>query len=148
MIRICETTAEGLPEAEAILNKPAEVCPVQWASEVAHAAYESTCGRGTMCRDGMHQMFLIIDDITGDKGTIEDLDLLQKLCDVIITANDCEKSQKAAQLVKDSLTNHYDDWSAHLLRKRCKAGVCAAFPKPVVPAAASEDGATRRRRRG
>jgi NADH:ubiquinone oxidoreductase subunit F (NADH-binding) len=147
MIRICDMTAAGLPEAEAILNKPAEVCPVQWAAEVAEKAYQTSCGRGTMCRDGMHQLALIITDITRDKGTIDDLELLQKLLDVIIVSNDCELSQTAAKLIKASLDTHYDDWSAHILRKRCKAGVCAAFPKPVV-VAASEDGTTRRRRRG
>jgi NADH-quinone oxidoreductase subunit F len=147
MIRICETTAAGLPEAEAILNKPDDVCPVQWAAEVAQKAHQGTCGQGTMCRDGVHELFLIIDDITKDKGTIEDLELLQKLCDVITVANDCELSQKAAKLVKASMDAHYEDWSAHILRKRCKAGVCAAFPKPVVVAPAA-DGETRRRRRG
>lgn len=146
MIRICEMTADNLPSESEIVNKPDSVCPVRWAADVCNTARLATCGKGVFCRDGLRQLYLIAEDIASDKGSLEDIDLLNRLCDNIMRGNDCELSYKAAKLMKLSLTNYEAEWKAHILRKRCKAGVCQAFAKnaPVV-APAAEGG---RRRRG
>ncbi len=129
MIKNCAKTAEILPSIDEILNKADDVCPVQWAVSVVELAMKNSCGRGTFCRDGLKQLYLIGKDITLNKGTMEDIELLQELCRTMYIAADCELSGKAVELFQTSLTNHYNDWTAHVLRKRCKAGACAGMAK-------------------
>jgi hypothetical protein len=127
MIKNCAKTAEILPSVDEILNKAEDVCPVQWAVSVAEKAMRESCGKGTFCRDGLKQLYLIGKDITLDKGTMEDIELLQELCGTMLIAADCELSGKCVELYKASLDNHYNDWTAHVLRHRCKAGACAGM---------------------
>lgn len=124
MKKICEVTAESLPSVEEIIHKGEDVCPVQWAANVARIAHEQVCGHGTFCRDGLYQLYLIPEDIVKGRGAVEDLDMLKNCCDLIITANECELSVKTAQFVKTSLETHYDEWYDHITRKRCKAMLC------------------------
>ena len=127
MIKNCDMTAAGLPGVEEILNKPEDVCPVQWAAAVAHQAHQSTCGHDVFCRDGLNQLYLIMEEITNDRGTTEDLDLLAELCDTMLTGAGCELSYKAVELVKASLDNYGEEWRAHIVRKKCSAFQCKPF---------------------
>ena len=129
MIMNCAKTADILPSVDEILNKADSVCPVQWAVGVAELAMKNSCGKGTFCRDGLKQLYLIGKDITLDKGTMEDIELLQELCETMYIAADCELSGKAVELFRTSLQQHYNDWTAHVLRHRCKAGACTNMKK-------------------
>lgn len=146
MIKNCDKTAELLPSVDEILNKADDVCPVKWAVDAAETAMRNSCGKGTFCRDGLKQLYLIGRDITLNKGSMEDIELLQELCTNMLPAADCELSARCIELFKASLDNHYNDWTAHILRKRCKAGQCEGFPKPAAVGAAAAGG--RRRARG
>ena len=125
MIMNCAKTAEILPSIDEILNKADDVCPVQWAVNVAETAMKNTCGKGTFCRDGLKQLYLIGKDITLDKGTMEDIELLQEL------------SGRCVELYRTSRETYYTDGTAHVLRHRCKAGVCANMKKGGAGAASA-----------
>ena len=137
MIKNCAKTAEILPSIDEITNKADSVCPVKWAVDAVELAMKNTCGKGTFCRDGLKQLYLIGKDITLNKGTMEDIELLQELCQTMYIAADCELSGRAIELFKTSLELHYNDWTAHVLRKRCKAGVCAGMAKGGAGSAAA-----------
>ncbi len=126
MKKICGITAEGLPSVEEIVQGAEGVCPVCQAARIARKAHQSVCGHGTFCRDGMYQLYLIPEDISNGRGSVEDLDLLKDCCELIITANECELSVRTAELVKASLEAHYAEWNDQLTRKRCKAMECPA----------------------
>ncbi len=126
MKKICEITAEGLPAIEEVTNLAEGVCPVCQAARIARKAHGAICGHGTFCRDGMYQLYLIPEDISNGRGSVEDLDLLKDCCELIIKANECELSVRTAELIKTSLETHYDEWYDHLTRKRCKAMECPA----------------------
>lgn len=133
MIRNCTKTSEFLPSMDEIVNKADDVCPVQWAVGVAELAMKNSCGKGTFCRDGLKQLYLIGKDITLNKGSQEDIELLQELCKTMYLAADCEMSARCIELYQASLDRYYSEWTAHVLRKKCKAGACTAFPKPKIP---------------
>lgn len=144
MKKICETTAAGLPTLDEVTQVTEGVCPVCQAARIARKAHDATCGHGTFCRDGMYQLYLIPEDISRGAGTVEDLDLLKDCCELIITANECELSVRAAELVKASLESHYDEWYDHITRKRCKAMECpACFTLYIDPAACTGCGKCR-----
>ncbi len=126
MKRICEMTAEALPSLEEIQNTPEGVCPVCQAAEAVRAAHLATCGKGTFCRDGLYQLYLIPEDISNGRGSVEDLDMLKDCAEMIITANECELSVRCAEIIKTSLECHYSEWLDHITRKRCKVLACPA----------------------
>lgn len=135
MRRICEITADNLPDITEILENPNQVCPVCQAAKIARTAHEGVCGHGTFCRDGMYQLYLIPEDISNGQGSVEDLDLLSDICDLIITGNECELSVKTAGLIRESLEAHSDEWRDHLTRKRCKSLECpSCFTLYIDPA--------------
>lgn len=124
MIKSCEVTAACLPD-EAEIRTPAEgVCPVDWARRVTETAREALCGKGTLCRDGVTQLWRIVDDIARGKGRGGDLDLLEDVCAVIQTAGDCELAVGCAQRVRASVECHGEVWNAHITRKKCDALAC------------------------
>lgn len=132
----CEQTAQ-LP-----FDKPEGACAVHWAEEVVRLACERSCGQDVMCRDGVYQLYLIIHDIAQGKGRARDLELLPELCSVIAQGASCALAAGAAERVARSLSSDLGEWSAHTLRRLCRAGVC-----PIAASAQPEKPLMRRRRR-
>lgn len=124
MIKSCEMTAAVLPGVEEIRNPAEGLCPVDWARTVLETARESLCGKGTLCRDGITQLWRIVDDISRGKGRSGDLDLLEDLCGVIETAGDCELAVGCAQRTRASVECHGEVWNAHITRRKCDALAC------------------------
>lgn len=129
--------AGNLPNEKEILEKAGDVCPVQWAAAVCKKAHEDCCGRGVFCRDGLKELYLIAEDITSGRGTMEDIELLQLLSKQVMLGADCDAAYEGARLMSLSIETHYDDWTAHVLRKRCKAGQCAGMKKGGAGAASA-----------
>jgi NADH-quinone oxidoreductase subunit F len=128
MERICNVTAEALAElseiAKSVTSTSTDVCPVDTALSIVKKAKEVSCGSGVYCRDGMNQLIHTIEDITAGAGQPEDIDTLQEICDAMMVVADCDLSYTAAELVKGLITEHTDEWEAHIKRKRCKALIC------------------------
>ena len=143
MMKLCTQTALSFPTNEEFLNLPAGVCPVYRALEIAESSMKSSCGQGTFCRDGLKQLYLLIKDITDGKGTTEDVALLEELCATMSLVHECDMSDRAIALIGLFLREHSGEWMAHVLRRRCKAGVCPGYPK-VSPTALSGEGRRRR----
>lgn len=143
MMKLCTQTAQMLPTAEEFLNDSSGICPVYRALDIAEISMKSSCGRGTFCRDGLKQLYLLIKDITDGKGTAEDVELLEELCDTMSLVHECEMSDRAIALIGLSLREYNAEWMAHVLRRRCKAGSCPGYPK-VSPAALAGEGRRRR----
>lgn len=120
----CTKFLELLPPADDVTNKPDNVCPVNWALNVAATARINNCGISVMCRDGMQQLYVIIKDITTEKGKTEDIELIGDICDVLEGSEGCDVAKKASTLIGTSLKLYLDDWNAHIMRKRCAANVC------------------------
>lgn len=127
MIKSCDANYDILPNENEILHKPETVCPVKWAVDMAETAMRHSCGKGTVCRDGLKQLYLIGRDIMLNKGSMEDIELLQELCNNMKLSADCELSAKCIEMYQMSLEKYYDEWTAHVLRKKCKAGKCEGF---------------------
>lgn len=143
----CNHSVELLPKIEEIRAKAEDVCPVDWAKRVADIGRMNNCGKTVMCRDGLNQLWNIINDITIDKGEAEDLELIRDICEVLMLSEGCELSKTAASLINESLSLYYEEWNAHLKRKRCSARVCAVLAANMPAPAVRQEGETTRRRR-
>ena len=65
-----------------------------------------------------------MDKITEGKGTMEDIDRIEDLCNYIKTNSLCGLGQTAPNPVLATLKFFRDEYEAHVKEKKCPAGVC------------------------
>ena len=69
----------------------------------------------------------MLDKITSGKGTLEDLDKLEDLCYYIKENSLCGLGQTAPNPVLATLKFFRNEYIAHVVDKKCPAGVCKAL---------------------
>ncbi len=99
-------------------------CMVDIAKFFLQFTVDESCGKCTPCRVGTKRMYEILDKITKGQGTIEDLDKLEALCYYIKDNSLCGLGQTAPNPVLSTLRYFRDEYVAHIVDKRCPAGVC------------------------
>ncbi len=99
-------------------------CMVDIAKFFLEFTVDESCGKCTPCRIGTKRMHEILDKITKGKGTIEDLDKLEELCYHIKSNSLCGLGQTAPNPVLSTLRYFRDEYIAHVVDKKCPAGVC------------------------
>lgn len=124
MERICAQAAIEMPSIAQIREKSPGVCPVGEIRELVAAAHRASCGLGVMCRDGLSQLRIMLEDITGRQGRGGDLSLLNELCQIMVLCNECELSVAVAQRVLASLEAHEAEWQLHIERRQCSERTC------------------------
>ena len=66
----------------------------------------------------------MLDKITSGNGTLEDLDKMEELCKYIQANALCALGQTAPNPVLSTLKFFREEYEAHVVEKRCPAGVC------------------------
>ncbi|MDF2594018.1 MAG: hypothetical protein K0R69_359 [Clostridia bacterium] len=88
---------------------------------------EESCGKCTPCRIGTKRLLEILEKITQGKGTMEDLDTLKELSQVIKDTALCGLGQTAPNPILSTLQIFEDEYIAHIKDKKCPAGQCSAL---------------------
>ena len=99
-------------------------CMVDMAKFFLQFTVDESCGKCTPCRVGTRRLMEILDKITEGKGTLEDLDRLEELCYYIKENSLCGLGQTAPNPVLATLKFFREEYKAHVVEKRCPAGVC------------------------
>lgn len=100
-------------------------CMVDVAKYFLDFTKDESCGKCVPCRVGTVQLYSILDRITKGEGTMEDLDELDDLCDLVKNTSLCGISGQAApNPVLSTIQYFRDEYIAHIVEKRCPAGVC------------------------
>lgn len=99
-------------------------CMVDIAKFFLEFTVDESCGKCTPCRIGTKRMLEILDKITKGKGTLEDIDKLEELCYHIKSNSLCGLGQTAPNPVLSTLRYFRDEYIAHVVDKKCPAGVC------------------------
>ncbi|MBK5246630.1 MAG: 4Fe-4S binding protein [Peptostreptococcaceae bacterium] len=109
-------------------------CMVELARYYMKFLTEESCGKCTPCREGLRAMLDILTRICEGKGELSDLDLLEELAYVTSEASLCELGKTAPNPVLSSLKYFRDEYLAHIVDKRCPAGVCPKLIKyEIIP---------------
>ena len=103
-------------------------CMIDVARFFLDFTVDESCGKCTPCREGTKRMLEILDKIIEGKGTLEDLDELEELAHTIKDSALCGLGQTAPNPVLSTLANFRDEYIAHVVDKKCPAGVC----KPLI----------------
>ena len=99
-------------------------CMVDIAKFFLEFTVDESCGKCTPCRVGTVRMLEILDKITSGNGTLEDIDKLEELCNYVKSASLCGLGQTAPNPVLSTLKFFRDEYIAHVVDKKCPAGVC------------------------
>ena len=102
-------------------------CMVDIAKFFLHFTVDESCGKCTPCRVGTRRLLEMLDKITSGKGTLEDLDKLEDLCYYIKENSLCGLGQTAPNPVLATLKFFRNEYIAHVVDKKCPAGVCKAL---------------------
>ena len=102
-------------------------CMVDVARYFLNFTQNESCGKCTFCRIGTRRMLEILNRITEGKGELEDLDRLEELALNISKGSLCGLGQTAPNPVLTTLRYFKDEYLAHIVDKRCPAGVCTAL---------------------
>ncbi|MCX7950565.1 MAG: NADH-quinone oxidoreductase subunit NuoF [Clostridiales bacterium] len=102
-------------------------CMVDVARFYLDFTRDESCGKCTPCRIGTKRMLEILDRIVEGKGTLEDLDKLEELGNQIKAASLCGLGQTAPNPVLSTLKHFRHEYEAHVIDKKCPAGVCQAL---------------------
>lgn len=102
-------------------------CMVAVAKFYLEFIVEESCGKCSPCRIGNKRLLEILTRITEGKGTIEDLDNLRNLSQVIKDTALCGLGQTSPNPVLSTLEHFYDEYVAHIRDHKCPAGKCKAL---------------------
>jgi NADH-quinone oxidoreductase subunit F len=101
-----------------------ETCMVDMARYFIEFLKGESCGKCVPCREGLLRMSEILTDITHGKGDLKDLDLLEDLAETLKDGALCALGSSSANPVLSTLRYFRNEYLAHILEKRCPAGVC------------------------
>jgi bidirectional [NiFe] hydrogenase diaphorase subunit len=104
-----------------------QTCMVNVAKFFMEFCMSESCGKCIPCRVGTAHMFDILDKICKGQATLDDLALLEDLCDVVRNTSLCGLGAAAPNPVLSTLRYFRDEYIAHIVDKVCPAGVCAAL---------------------
>ncbi len=99
-------------------------CMVDIAKFFLEFTVDESCGKCTPCRVGTKRLYEMLDKITKGQGTLEDIDKMEELCYYIKANSLCGLGQTAPNPVLSTLKFFRDEYIAHVVDKKCPAGVC------------------------
>ncbi|MPM55596.1 NADP-reducing hydrogenase subunit HndC [bioreactor metagenome] len=99
-------------------------CMVDIARFFLEFTVDESCGKCTPCRIGTRRLLEMLNKIIEGNGTLEDLDKMEELCHYIANNALCGLGQTAPNPVLSTLKYFRDEYEAHVVEKRCPAGVC------------------------
>ena len=106
-----------------------DTCMVDLAKFFLEFTVDESCGKCSPCRIGTRRMLEILNKITEGKGTMNDLDELEELAATLKSNSLCALGQTAANPVLSTLKHFRDEYIAHIVDKKCPAGVCKKLMK-------------------
>jgi len=107
-------------------------CMVSVAKFFLDFTVEESCGKCSPCRIGNKRLYEVLNRICEGKGTMEELDRLRNLSQVIKDTSLCGLGQTSPNPVLSTLDNFYDEYLDHVQNHKCKAGQCKALMNYVI----------------
>ncbi len=132
-------TYENMAQAGSIMGSGGMVvldettCMVDVARYFIRFTMAESCGKCTFCREGTGHMYELLSRIAAGEGTLQDLALLEEVGQGVKAASLCGLGQTAPNPVLSALRYFRPEFVAHIVEKRCPAGVC----RPLVRARCS-----------
>jgi NADH-quinone oxidoreductase subunit F len=104
-------------------------CMVDVARYFTKFLAEESCGKCVPCREGVLQLYEILNRICEGEGTEADLPKIRALAKVVGDVSLCGLGKSAPNPVLSTLEHFEDEYLAHIRDRKCPAGVCRSLTK-------------------
>jgi ferredoxin len=101
-----------------------DTCMVDVARYFLDFLKEESCGQCNPCREGIKQMLAILTRICEGNGGKGDIELLEELGSMVQKFSLCGLGTSAPNPVLTTILYFRDEYEAHIIDKKCPAGVC------------------------
>ena len=102
-------------------------CMVEVARFFMNFTQNESCGKCVPCREGTKRMLEILQRAVDGEGRPEDVEILQELAEAVRDGSLCGLGKTAPNPVLTMLKYFKDEYIAHVVEKKCPAGVCSAL---------------------
>lgn len=102
-----------------------DTCMVDVAKFFLEFMQDESCGKCLPCRDGVPEMYKILEKITKGEGTDGDIANLRSIAETIKSTALCGLGNTSPNPVLSTLEYYEEEYRAHIHDKACPAGVCA-----------------------
>ena len=99
-------------------------CMVDIARFFMEFCMTESCGKCVPCRVGTVHIHGLLRKITRGEAAMQDLDLLEEMCDMVRNTSLCGLGQNAPNPVASTLRYFRQEYLDHIRDRRCSAGVC------------------------
>ena len=104
-----------------------DTCMVEVARFFMNFTKNESCGKCVPCREGTKNMLKILEKIVQGKGELKDLEVLEDWAYTVKDGSLCGLGKTAPNPVLSTLKYFKDEYLAHIVDKKCPAGVCTAL---------------------
>ena len=118
------TAAGSIMGSGGMIVMDEDTCMVNIAKYFLDFTKFESCGKCTACREGISQMHGILSNITKGEGKEGDIELLQEMGAAIKDGALCALGKSAPNPVLSTIRYFPDEYKAHIVDKKCPAGVC------------------------
>ncbi|MBO5448365.1 MAG: NADH-quinone oxidoreductase subunit NuoF [Ruminococcus sp.] len=101
-----------------------DTCMVDISKFYLNFTVDESCGKCTPCRIGTRRLLQFLEKITSGNGELEDLDKIEELANHMKNSSLCALGQSAPNPVLSTISYFRDEYIAHIVDKKCPAGVC------------------------
>jgi NAD-dependent dihydropyrimidine dehydrogenase PreA subunit len=99
-------------------------CVVDVARYFIRFLEDESCGKCLPCRLGLKSMLQFLDKFASGQGSMDDIDELESLAKAIQDGALCALGGTAPNPVLTTIRHFRDEYEAHIVDKKCPAGVC------------------------
>lgn len=107
-------------------------CMVEFARYFMNFTQNESCGKCVPCREGTKRLLEILQRAVDGEGRAEDVALLVDLAEAVKDGSLCGLGKTAPNPVLTMLKYFKEEYLAHVVDKRCPAGVCSALASYVI----------------
>ncbi|GBE30002.1 NADP-reducing hydrogenase subunit HndC [bacterium BMS3Bbin04] len=104
-------------------------CMVDVAKYFINFLIGESCGKCVPCREGLYQLYDLLNKITNGEGKPGDLETIETLCHTMEVASLCALGKSAPYPVTSTIKYFREEYEEHINDGVCRAGVC---PKLIV----------------
>lgn len=99
-------------------------CMIEIARYFMEFTQNESCGKCVLCREGTRRMLEILQRIVDGEGTMDDIQSLKDIAYAVKDGSLCGLGKTAPNPVLTTLKYFYDEYIAHIVDKKCPAGIC------------------------
>ncbi len=98
---------------------PPGMCPLSLYRSLLQISMNQSCGKCVPCRDGLVEADRLLKSILNGDATMDTLEQLRSLCEMIAATSDCAVGVTGANLILSSISDFADEYVSHIKHRRC-----------------------------